>query len=231
MSDRLKSFLRGPRSSAEAAPLANGGGAPRSAPKPGRGEVLETRQSRGLDQFFGSFRDQTGLSILDLGGARQENINFITNLGHKFYSEDFLRIFQETFGEDLADQSNSGRIDYFLRQSLEYPDEHFDGVLAWDALEYMEPALLLATADRLWRVMKPKGYLLAIFHSAERKQTVPCCGFRIQDARTLHVSRYGERAASQQLFNNRSLEKLFQRFESVKFFLARDSLREVIVRK
>jgi hypothetical protein len=231
LSDRLKSFLRGPRSSAEPAAPANGGSVPQLAPRAGRGDVLETRQSRGLDQFFGSFRDQTGLSILDLGGASQENINFITSLGHKFYSEDFLRIFQATFGENVADQSNPGRIDYFLRRSLEYPDEHFDGVLGWDALEYMEPALLAATADRLWRILKPKGYLLAVFHSAERRQTVPCCGFRIQDARTLQVSRHGERAASQQLFNNRSVEKLFQKFESVKFFLARDSLREVIVRK
>ena len=231
LSERLKSYLRGFRSSTEAGPPAHGGGASRFLSRPGRGEVAETRQSRGLEQFFGSFRDQIGLSILDLGGARQENVNFITSLGHKFYSEDFLRIFQETFGEDIADQSNAGRIDYFLRQSLEYPDEQFDGVLAWDALEYMEPALLAATADRLLRILKPKGYLLAIFHSAERQQVLPCYSFRIQDLRTLNVSRYGERAAAQTLFNNRSLEKLFHKFESVKFFLARDSLREVIVRK
>jgi len=231
LSERLKSFLRGPRSSAEPGPAANGGGGPNSSSRPGPGAAPETRQSRGLDQFFSSFRDQTGLSILDLGGAHQENINFITSLGHKFYSEDFLRIFQETFGEDIADQSNPGRIHYFLRRSLEYEDDQFDGVLAWDALEYMEPALLAATADRLLRILKPKGYLLAIFHSAERKQIVPCYTFRIQDLRTLRVSRQGERAAAQQLFNNRSLEKLFQKFESVKFFLARDSLREVIVRK
>jgi hypothetical protein len=34
-----------------------------------------------------------------------------------------------------------------------------------------------------------------------------------------------------QYFNNRSLEKLFQKFNSVKFFLTRDHLREVIVRR
>jgi hypothetical protein len=115
---------------------------------------------------------------------------------------------------------------------LDYPDETFDGVLAWDVLEYMEPALLAATADRLLRVLKPKGYLLAFFHSDERKEAVlPCYSFRIQDLRTLRMSQQGERAVSQQLFNNRSLEKLFQRFESVKFFLTRDRLREVIVRR
>jgi len=40
----------------------------------------------------------------------------------------------------------------------------------------------------------------------------------------------GPRARAQ-YFNNRSLEKLFQKFHSVKFFLTRDSLREVIVRR
>ena len=34
-----------------------------------------------------------------------------------------------------------------------------------------------------------------------------------------------------QYFNNRDLERLFQEFASVKFFLTRDSLREVIVRR
>jgi hypothetical protein len=43
------------------------------------------------------------------------------------------------------------------------------------------------------------------------------------------VSRAQRRPA--QVFNNRSLEKLFQDFQSVKFFLTRDRLREVIVRR
>jgi hypothetical protein len=33
-----------------------------------------------------------------------------------------------------------------------------------------------------------------------------------------------------QLFNNRGLERLFGRFDSVKFFLTRERLREVIVK-
>jgi hypothetical protein len=43
------------------------------------------------------------------------------------------------------------------------------------------------------------------------------------------VGRQGMRRPAQ-LFNNRSLEKLFGRFESVKFFLTKERLREVIVK-
>ena len=34
-----------------------------------------------------------------------------------------------------------------------------------------------------------------------------------------------------QYFNNRGIEKLFERFEAVKFFLTRDALREVVVKR
>src|ERR1051325_11171053 len=84
-------------------------------------ETVTTRPSRGLEEFFSIIRDQSGLTILDLGGATQQNVSFITNLGHRLYSEDFLQILKETFGDDNAEQANSGQIDYFLRQALDYP--------------------------------------------------------------------------------------------------------------
>ena len=77
---------------------------------------MTTRPSRGLEEFFSHIRGPAGLTILDLGGATQQNVSFITNLGHRLYSEDFLQILNETFGaEDTADQSNPGRIEYFLQ--------------------------------------------------------------------------------------------------------------------
>ena len=78
--------------------------------------------------------------------------------------------------------------------------------------------------------MKPGSYLLAVFQSHEKAQSVAQYSFRIRDSKTLLVADHGVRKP-QQVFNNRSLEKLFQDFESLKFFLARDKLREVIVRR
>src|SRR3954452_3696872 len=105
----LKNLFRGGRGPA-------GPGGPTGPPLTGRplarggDEVLATRPSRGLEEFFSYIRDQSGLTILDLGGATQQNVSFITNLGHRLYSEDFLQILQETFDEGAADQSNTGRI-------------------------------------------------------------------------------------------------------------------------
>ena len=194
-------------------------------------EETATRGSRGLEQFFVGIRGETGLNLLDLGGANQDNINFITNLGHRLYSEDFLRTLRDTFGsEDPNEQSNSGQIEHFLDQNLEYPTEHFDAVLVWDVLEYLGPALLAATVERLHNVLRPGGHLLAFFHADERPSYVPYYAFRIREMNQLQVAQRGSRQPAQ-CFNNRSLERMFQRFASVKFFLTREHLREILVRR
>jgi len=192
----LKNIMRG-----------RGGGAPGGPPSPdaaartvlpprnGMGnEAFASRQSRGLHEFFTYIRDQSGLTILELGGATQQNINFITNLGHRLYSEDFLQILSDTFGlDDTVDQSNPGRIEYFLRQSLDYPECHFDGILAWDVLEYLAPPLLTAVVERMHKIVRPKSYMLAFFHADDKLDAAPFYSFRIQDVNVLQVGQQGSR--------------------------------------
>jgi len=226
----LKNLFKGGRAGSSNGPAQPPSG--RSTPHSrGGDETVSTRASRGLEEFFSYIRDQSGLTILDLGGATQQNVTFITNLGHRLYSEDFLRILHETFGEDggIEEQSNPGRIEYFLRQALDYPEGHFDGVLIWDVLEYLSPALLNAVIERMHKIVKPKSYMLAFFHADDKLDAVPFYTFRIQETNALQVAQRGQRRPTQ-LFNNRSLEKLFQRYESVKFFLTRERLREVIIK-
>jgi hypothetical protein len=194
-------------------------------------EVFVERQSRGLEQFFSNIRDVNGLSILDLGGAIQENIEFITNLGHRMTTQALMQTLDQTFGRDgLNDQSNQGLIESFLQQNLDFPDNSFDGVLLWDSLQFMSPALLTATLDELHRISRPQSYLLGFFNSDDKSQVSPNSKFRILNANTLSITQKGTRHQAQ-LFNNRNLERLFNKFDSVKFFLTREHLREVIVRR
>ena len=58
---------------------------------------------------------------------------------------------------------------------------------------------------------------------------MPFYSFRIQAMNSLQVGQQGARQPAQ-LFNNRSVEKLFGKFDSVKFFLTRERLREVIIK-
>jgi hypothetical protein len=207
-----------------------------ASPKPARPgqaekEVVSTRQSRALEQFFTYINDQVGLSILDLAGATQENVNFVTDLGHKLYTQDFLRSLDDTFGADeIQEQSNASGIEYFLEQNLDFPENTFDGVLIWDTMQYLSPALLNATVQRLHKIVRPASYLLAFFNADDKSTHAPKTAFRIQSMNTIELVQRGQRKQAQ-VFNNRSLEKLFGQFESVKFFLTRENLREVIVKR
>ena len=183
MLEPLKGFFRGSRGAPTGSgppSRSNDAGCRSTLAAARRSRVLSTRPSRGLEEFFTQIRDTSGLTILDLGGATQKNVSFITDLGHRLYSEDFLRILNETFGaDDTVDQSNPGRIEYFLKQTLDYPEGHFDGVLVWDVLEYLNPVLLNAVVERLHHIVRPKAYMLAFFHSDDKLEEVPSYTFRI----------------------------------------------------
>ena len=193
----------------------------------------QTRTSNGLDQFFSSIQDRENLSILDFAGASQANVSFITSLGHRIYSNDILYTLDEAFGRDgdfVANQSDPRRADFFLRESLEFSEHMFDGALVWDTLQFLAPPLLQETVERLYQILRPQSALLTFFHCEEKVEQVPLFSYRIVESRVLSLTPRGQRKPAQ-YFNNRSLEKLFQHFHSVKFFLTRDHLREVIVRR
>jgi hypothetical protein len=193
---------------------------------------LEHRHSHGLDQFCASLEERPGLSILDLAGASQSTVSFVTNYGHRLYSDDFVHQLDACFGDGdfYENQSNARKVEHFLETSLTFEDASFDGVLVWDTLQFLSAPLLQIVVERLHRILRPSSCLLAFFHSEEKIDTIPTYSYRISDHRNISLVERGRRRPAQ-FFNNRSLEKLFQDFQSVKFFLTRDHLREVIVRR
>jgi hypothetical protein len=191
----------------------------------------QIRHSAGFEQFCSLLQTSENLSILDMAGASQANISFITEFGHRISSDDIVGTMQQCFGSDFFESQQAASTAHrFLEQTLTFPEEFFDGALVWDALQFLVPPVLDEAVARLLRVMRPGGIMLAFFNSDEKAARTPIYNYRIQDTKTLlQIPRGGSQPA--QYFNNRTLEKLFERASSLKFFLTRDSLREVIVRK
>lgn len=194
--------------------------------------AVQARPSPGVEQFFGAIRDRRGLALLDLSSVSQSSVSLITGLGHKLYFEDLLQELDAIFGDGdfFANQVDPAAKARFLRSTLNFPDASLDGALVWDSLEFMSAPLLQVVMERLHRQMKPGACLLAFFHGEDKAETVPVYSYRLADEKTLSLSLRGQRKPAQ-LFNNRALERLFGAFQSVKFFLTRDNLREVIVRR
>jgi hypothetical protein len=193
----------------------------------------QTRASHGLEQFFASIQGEGNLSILDFAGASQANVSFITALGHRIYSNDVVHTMEEAFGVDgnfAANQADPKRAALFLEEALSFTENSFDGALLWDTLQFLAPPLLEQTVEQLFRALRPGAFLLAFFHAEEKMESAPLYSYRILGPKSMSLTPRGS-AWPTQYFNNRSLEKLFQKFQSVKFFLTRDHLREVIVRR
>jgi SAM-dependent methyltransferase len=216
----------------------------RSSSKPAAGAAVAqklTRRSSGMGEVSRLLNSQEGLCVLDLGSTSANNIRVFTGKGHKNYSEDLL---QSSLDPALRIQDREGNpaLDSkkFLDDNLVYPAAHFDVVLCWNLPDYMEESLVKPTIDRLWSVMKPGGYLLAFFHTRDAGPDSTCYRYHVTGTDMLEMQEVkfappGRPASDKQsprlqrVFNNRHIENLFRDFASIKFFLARDAIREVLV--
>ena len=117
----------------------------------------------------------------------------------------------------------------FLAENLVYgTNTIFDAILCWDAPDYLHEALVKPMVNRIHRILKPKGVLLAFFHTRDAGPEAPYYRYHIAGQDMLDLQP-GPRFRLQRVFNNRHIENLFRDFSSIKFFLARDNVREVLV--
>ena len=207
-----------------------------------------TRRSSGLAELARLLKSEDPLCILDIGYTSAANIRYLTERGHKVYSEDLL---EASTDPALTSRDERGQVildsKRFLADNLVYGAAQFDAVLCWNLADYMDESLVKPVVARLWSTIKPGGMLLAFFHTQEAGPDAPCYSYHIVDHDTLEMqhieARQDQRKAPgraghgspnstfrlQRVFNNRHIENLFRDFTSIKFFLTRDNVREVLV--
>jgi len=200
-----------------------------------------SRRSSGVGEISRVLNSQEGLCVLDVGATSANNIRYLTDNGHKNYSEDLLRASLDP-ALRVPDGAGAAVVDgkKFLDENLVYSNSQFDIVLLWNLADYMEESLVKPTIDRLWSVMKPGGLLLAFFHTRDAGPDSTCYRYHVTGTDMLEMqqikfalpgSSSSEKKSPrlQRVFNNRHIENLFHDFASIKFFLARDNIREVLV--
>ena len=188
-----------------------------------------SRRSSGLGELNRLLKGSEGLAILDLGPTSPTNITHFTELGHRVYNEDVLHASQNAeYKIKTEDGSSSIDVRRFFAENLVFRDVKFDAVLCWDIPDYLAEPLVKPLVERVASVMNPRGYLLAFFHTKDAGPDVPYVRYNISGLDTLRLQR-GPQFRLQRVFNNRHIENLFHDYASLKFFLARDNVREVLV--
>jgi hypothetical protein len=193
------------------------------------------RTSNGLKEFLWLISDVPHGRILDLGPVWQATVSFFVDKGYRVSAEDLLRAWKDflTAEEEHLRTApiaeNSGKIstsllaEKFLETALRYPENSFHGVLAWDLLDYFDPAVVPHIMKRLSSILHPGGAVLALFHSrpAERFQR-----YRIMDSQSVELLPAPTLAVHAHVFQNREILSLFDQFRSSKTFVGRDQVRE-----
>lgn len=189
------------------------------------------RHSSGWTQLAGHLRKHESLRMLDIGPTSAGNINFITDLGHSVYMANLV--------DDAArpeyripSPDDPAKITYdvtrYLDENLDFAGRIFDVVTLWDTADYLPEPLVQPVIDRIHSVMEPTGQLLAFFHSKLTGDDIAFTRYHLTGTDQLQMQRTGNHPILR-TYTNRQIEGLFKSFASFKFFLAKDTLREVIV--
>lgn len=197
------------------------------------GAVKNSRHSSGWSQLQKHLRAHDSLRILDIGPTSAGNINFLTNLGHSVYManlvEDAARPEYhtiETIGPDAG--KTTCDVTRFLRDNFDFAGRTFDVVTLWDTADYLPEAFVEPVISRIHEVMAPGGQILAFFHSKLTGDDTGFSRYHITPTDQLDLQPIG-RHPILNTFTSRQVEALFKKFASHRFFLAKDTLREVIV--
>lgn len=193
-----------------------------------RGERVQ-RKSTGYNEFIRYISHDEGLKVLDLGATSPANITFMTGLGHKFHQEDVLRAATDK-SLVIPDGDGGSAIDVerFLTENMSFAREEFDAAMFWDLADYLPEPLVKPVIERLQIAMKPGGIMLAFFHTRDAGSEAPFYRYHISTKETLELQP-AQPFKLQRIFNNRHVENLFREYGSMKFFLGRDNIREVLV--
>lgn len=187
------------------------------------------RKSTGFNEFMKWILREESLKVLDLGATSPANITFFTGMGHRFHQEDVLRLAWDK-SQWIPDGAGGTMIDVdrFLRENLNFQREEFDAVMFWDLADYLPEPLVKPAIERLQIAMKPSAILLAFFHTKDTGPAAPFYRYNISSKETLELQP-ARPYKLERIFNNRHVENLFRDYGSIKFFLGRDNIREVLV--
>ncbi len=187
-----------------------------------------SRPSRGWAEVLAFLKAGDGLRVLDFGTTSPANINFLTSLGHSVYMANVVQDANRPEWKLPADDSGAEAYDIegFIKSALDFSGRDFDVILLWDTANYLPAPLVAPMFERLHKVMRPQGRMLALFHGRTEGPETAFSRYQLTDSDQLNVVSAGEYPV-RQVYQTRQIEKLLEKFSTTRFFLGKDNVREV----
>ena len=134
---------------------------------------------------------------------------------------------------DIDRHVKNGTLDqlatFFAGRFTQAP-ESVDGILCWDVLDYLDRPAAQALADALCRLLRPEGYLLGLFSTADPREQV-YTKYVVVDETTLRHRTYPALRQRQRSLLNGDIIRLFKSLRVTDSFLMKSNVREMLFRK
>jgi SAM-dependent methyltransferase len=187
------------------------------------------RHSSGWKELLKHLSTQESLRVLDIGPTSSTNLNYITSLGHSIYMANLVEeaAKPEWIVPGEGGEAASFDVDGFLTANLNFSGRIFDVVILWDTADYLPEPLLAPMFSRIHEVLQPGGHMLAFFHAAPDAEAY-FNRYHLTETDVIEMQRAGNYPLLN-VYSNRKIENMLSAFSNYRFFLAKDSLREVII--
>lgn len=184
--------------------------------------------TKALQKFLAGLKPRDNPLILDLGPVVGSNVTF-------FGEQLGCRIRVEDLAADLDRHAREGRLEQlpaFLATRFTQAPASVDGVLCWDVFDYLDRRAAQALADALCRLLRPGGWLLGFFSTAEVRESQPAyTKYVVVDEATLRYRTYPARCVRQRALLNGDIIRLFGSLRVTDSFLMKSHVREMLFKK
>ena len=207
--------------------LENGNGSVLVEPHPVAADAVEpVHSSKTLAQFLSLVFQRPAAELVDLGPVIGSNINFVSErIGCKIHVEDLYRDIDRHAREGTLEQFGE-----FLGTRFPTRTRSADAVLCWDVFDYLAPPAAAVLADKVKRMLRPHGLMLAFF-GARASDDTRYTRYCIEDESHLRARYYPSACPRRWVLQNRDINFLFAGLEIHDSLLLKSGVREILFRK
>ncbi len=196
----------------------------------GEAPSLQVYPTHNLDRLLQMVSGIPKPHVLDLGRLSASNIEWLIQRGIKVYVDDRITCLKPTPPPSTYPKSEKKRPPPASLESLDYNPAFFHAVLCWDLFDYLVVKQAQELIADIARILKPKGLFLAFFNF-NRSSPLPPVRYRILRGDQLEYEPLSLNPIPRRIYENREIQELFSRFDTISSCFLKNQMREVLVQK
>jgi SAM-dependent methyltransferase len=197
---------------------------------PGRVPSSQVHPTNNLKRLLQILTSVPMPCLLDLGRLKGPNIEWLIHKGIKVFVDDRTTSLRPAAPPPAPQKGEKKLPPPSPLEPLDYPPMSFDAVLCWDLLDYLVLMQAREIVAGIARILKPKGLLLAFFNFNRSLPVPPTC-YRIVREDQLEYEPLPQNSIPRRIYENREIQELFSKFDTLNSCFLKNQMREVLVQK